>query len=65
MFVIGGANVTAKGRELAWKFVQDKWAELYERFGGGFLLTRLVSVIHFAIHYNTIDTHNVNAYFIV
>jgi len=42
--VIGGVTGSAEGRELAWKFVQDQWPELYERFSSGFLLARLVKV---------------------
>ena len=30
---------------MAWKFVQDNWDELYNRYEGGFLLCRLVKVI--------------------
>ncbi|XP_078702253.1 puromycin-sensitive aminopeptidase-like isoform X2 [Branchiostoma floridae x Branchiostoma belcheri] len=42
VFVIGGATSSLKGRELAWKFVQDRWDELHTRYQGGFLLARLV-----------------------
>lgn len=27
---------------MAWKFVQEHWQELYDRYEGGFLLSRLV-----------------------
>ena len=33
-----------QGRELAWKFAQDNWDELYNRYEGGFLLSRLIKV---------------------
>jgi puromycin-sensitive aminopeptidase len=42
VFVIGGVAANPKGRELAWKFVQEKWDELFVRYDGGFLLSRLV-----------------------
>ncbi|XP_030829988.1 puromycin-sensitive aminopeptidase [Strongylocentrotus purpuratus] len=42
VFVISGVTGTKTGRELAWQFLQDKWSELFERFSGGFLLSRLV-----------------------
>ena len=29
---------------MAWKFVQDNWDELYNRYEGGFLLSRLIKV---------------------
>lgn len=42
VFVIAGVAANPKGRELAWKFVQEKWTELFTRYDGGFLLSRLV-----------------------
>ncbi|XP_072032705.1 puromycin-sensitive aminopeptidase-like [Amphiura filiformis] len=42
VFVIGGVTGHKEGKELAWKFVQDKWSSLHERYSGGFLLSRLV-----------------------
>ena len=41
---IASTTGTAEGREAAWKFVKDHWAELHERYTGGFLLSRLVKV---------------------
>ena len=35
---------SVKGREMAWKFVQENWDELYNRYEGGFLLSRLIKV---------------------
>ena len=29
---------------MAWKFVQENWDELYNRYEGGFLLSRLIKV---------------------
>ncbi|KAI0228894.1 Puromycin-sensitive aminopeptidase [Lamellibrachia satsuma] len=42
VFVIGGVTGSAEGRELAWKFVQDRWNDLHDRYKGGFLLARLI-----------------------
>lgn len=35
---------SVKGREMAWKFVQENWDELHNRYEGGFLLSRLIKV---------------------
>ena len=32
------------GRELAWQFVEDNWDELYTRYAGGLLFSRLIKV---------------------
>ncbi|ESO88043.1 hypothetical protein LOTGIDRAFT_204438 [Lottia gigantea] len=42
VFVLASVTGTVRGRQLAWKFVQDKWSELHDRYKGGFLLSRLV-----------------------
>ncbi|XP_013422080.1 puromycin-sensitive aminopeptidase-like [Lingula anatina] len=42
VFVVGGATGTVEGRELVWTFLKDKWDVLYERYGRGFLLARLI-----------------------
>ena len=43
--VITAVAANLKGRELAWQFVQDNWAEFDRRYGdGGFGLMRLVSI---------------------
>nr|XP_058942473.1 puromycin-sensitive aminopeptidase-like [Pocillopora verrucosa] len=42
VFVIAGICGSVKGREMAWKFVQENWDELYNRYEGGFLLSRLI-----------------------
>lgn len=34
--------MTRTGREMAWEFLQQHWQELFDRYEGGFLLTRLV-----------------------
>ena len=44
VFVIGAVTSSVVGRELAWKFVQDKWSDLHGRYRGGFLLARLIKV---------------------
>ena len=46
VFVIAGVTGSVLGREMAWKFVKDNWKKLYERYEGGFLLSRLVKVRH-------------------
>jgi len=41
--VIGGvAGSSKQGRKAAWKFVKDNWEELYNRYQGGFLISRLI-----------------------
>jgi len=42
VFVIAGVTGSVEGRDMAWKFVQDSWDELYNRYEGGFLLSRLI-----------------------
>lgn len=42
VFVIAGITGSVEGREIAWQFVQDRWADLHDRYKGGFLLSRLV-----------------------
>ncbi|KAF6299265.1 aminopeptidase puromycin sensitive [Rhinolophus ferrumequinum] len=50
--VIGGvAGGSKQGRKAAWKFIKDNWEELYNRYQGGFLISRLIklSVEGFAV----------------
>lgn len=43
--MIGGvAGSSKQGRKAAWKFVKDNWEELYNRYQGGFLISRLIKV---------------------
>ncbi|MEQ2197453.1 hypothetical protein XENOCAPTIV_029748, partial [Xenoophorus captivus] len=43
--VIGGvAGSSKQGRKAAWKFVRDNWEELYNRYQGGFLISRLIKL---------------------
>ncbi|XP_044168747.1 puromycin-sensitive aminopeptidase-like isoform X1 [Acropora millepora] len=42
VFVIAGVTCSVEGRKMAWKFVQEHWQELHDRYEGGFLLSRLV-----------------------
>ncbi|TNN37896.1 Puromycin-sensitive aminopeptidase [Liparis tanakae] len=43
--VIGGvAGSSKQGRKAAWKFVKDNWEELYNRYQGGFLISRLIKL---------------------
>lgn len=44
VFVIGGVIGSVRGRELAWEFLKKNWAQLLERYEGGFLLSRLVKM---------------------
>jgi len=44
VFVLGAVASNPKGRELAWQFIQNRWAELTKKYEGGFLLSRLVSL---------------------
>ena len=44
VFVIGGVTGSVRGRELAWEFLKKNWAQLLERYEGGFLLSRLVKM---------------------
>ena len=45
VFVIGGVTGSVLGRDLGWNFVKDNWPELYKRYQGGFMLSRLTKVI--------------------
>ncbi|KAG8446884.1 hypothetical protein GDO86_014366 [Hymenochirus boettgeri] len=43
--VIGGVAGGSKlGRKCAWNFVKDNWEELYNRYQGGFLISRLIKL---------------------
>ncbi|XP_068751963.1 puromycin-sensitive aminopeptidase-like [Montipora capricornis] len=42
--VIAGVTGSLTGRKLAWQFVQDHWNELYNRYAGGQLFSRLIQV---------------------
>ncbi|XP_056403546.1 puromycin-sensitive aminopeptidase [Hyla sarda] len=43
--VIGGvAGASKQGRKSAWNFVKDNWEELYNRYQGGFLISRLIKL---------------------
>ncbi|KAJ4944929.1 hypothetical protein JOQ06_013468 [Pogonophryne albipinna] len=45
VLVIGGvADSSKQGRKAAWKFVKDNWEELYNRYQGGFLISRLIKL---------------------
>lgn len=44
VFVVQSVASNVRGRELAWDFVKENWGEFLRRYGGGFLLRRLVSV---------------------
>lgn len=38
------AGGSKHGRKAAWKFIKDNWEELYNRYQGGFLISRLIKV---------------------
>ncbi|XP_063815723.1 puromycin-sensitive aminopeptidase [Pseudophryne corroboree] len=43
--VIGGvAGASKQGRKSAWNFVKENWEELYNRYQGGFLISRLIKL---------------------
>ena len=45
VLVVGAVASTRLGRDLAWEFVKQNWAEFDKRYGsGGFAITRLVSL---------------------
>lgn len=44
VFVIAGCTGSVEGRQLAWQFLQSHWTEIYERYQGGFILSRLIKV---------------------
>jgi puromycin-sensitive aminopeptidase len=49
--LVAGVAANPKGRDLAWEFVRDNWAEFDRRYGGGgFGLMRLVSICS---HFNS------------
>ena len=42
-FVLRGCTGSLIGRQLTWKFTQDNWSQLYERYSAGVLMSRLIS----------------------
>nr|XP_058942457.1 puromycin-sensitive aminopeptidase-like [Pocillopora verrucosa] len=44
VYVIAGVTGSLAGRELAWQFVEDNWDELYTRYAGGLLFSRLIKM---------------------
>lgn len=42
VFVIISVGMSKRGRELAWDFIKENWHMLWNRYRGGFLLSRLV-----------------------
>ncbi|KZC12138.1 Puromycin-sensitive aminopeptidase [Dufourea novaeangliae] len=45
VYGIMSVSMTYKGRLMAWEFVKKNWQSLRDRYGGGYLLSRLVKVI--------------------
>lgn len=44
VFVIRGTGGSVAGRECAWKFIQNNWQVLYDKYEGGFLLNHLARI---------------------
>jgi len=44
VFVLQAVAGNPKGRDLAWKFVQNRWADLRKKYDGGFLISRLIAI---------------------
>lgn len=42
IWAVAGVAANPYGHEVAWRFVQENWAEIFERFGEGFLIKRIV-----------------------
>lgn len=45
VFVISSVASNPKGRDLAWEFFQANWKILFDKYEGGFLLSRLVKYL--------------------
>ncbi|XP_053994553.1 puromycin-sensitive aminopeptidase isoform X1 [Hylaeus volcanicus] len=45
VYAIMSVSMTYKGRIMAWDFFKRNWETLRDRYGGGFLMSRLVKVI--------------------
>ena len=43
------SRANPRARELVWKFVQEKWATLKDRYKGQFLLARIIDVSHITL----------------
>ncbi len=42
MFSANGSSPEA--REIVWKYLQDKWSDMKERFSGQFIMARMIDV---------------------
>ncbi|PIA42940.1 hypothetical protein AQUCO_02000413v1 [Aquilegia coerulea] len=40
-----GLGVSREGREIAWRWLKDKWDHIMKIYGSGYLLTRFVSAV--------------------
>jgi puromycin-sensitive aminopeptidase len=45
VFVISSVASNPKGRDLAWEFFKSNWKILFDKYEGGFLLSRLVKYV--------------------
>lgn len=41
----GISGVSWEGREVAWKWLQEKWEYIGDTWGSGFLITRFISAV--------------------
>ncbi|XP_066915619.1 puromycin-sensitive aminopeptidase-like [Clytia hemisphaerica] len=44
VFALAGCTGSLLGRRMTWRTVKDNWEELYGRYQGGFLLSRLIKI---------------------
>lgn len=44
VLMFSASNSCRKSQEIVWKYLQDKWGDLKERFQGQFLLARIIDV---------------------
>ncbi|XP_031826671.1 puromycin-sensitive aminopeptidase isoform X2 [Nomia melanderi] len=45
VYAIMSVSMTYKGRLMAWDFIKKNWQTLRDRYGGGFLMSRLVKIV--------------------
>lgn len=44
VFSMAGCTSSLAGRKMTWQFTKDHWDDLYKRYDGGFLLSRLIKI---------------------
>ncbi|XP_078048992.1 puromycin-sensitive aminopeptidase isoform X1 [Augochlora pura] len=45
VYAFMSASMTYKGRLMTWEFIKKHWDTIHDRYGGGFLMTRLVKIV--------------------